>query len=104
MNKEEILKKAQNRNPDNLDEMELYILYKGSRVGMYVALIACLVFMIIRFIKGMPYQDIYSAYSCALCGEALYSWFKLKDKKALFGGICWGITAVMSCIWYFALL
>ena len=39
MNREEVLKKVQNRKPNQMDEMELDILQKSSTIGMTVGLI-----------------------------------------------------------------
>ena len=38
MNKEEILKKAQSRKPNQMDEMEMDIFQKSSYIGMTVGL------------------------------------------------------------------
>ena len=48
MNKEEILKKAQSRKPNQMDEMEMDIFQKSSYIGMTVGLIMCVVLMIIN--------------------------------------------------------
>ena len=50
MNKEEILKKAQSRKPNQMDEMEMDIFQKSSYIGMTVGLIMCVVLMIINII------------------------------------------------------
>ena len=72
MNKEEILKKAQSRKPNQMDEMELDILQKSSTIGMTVGLIMCVVLMIINIYCNQPYQDVYSVFCSILCGQYMY--------------------------------
>ncbi len=43
MDREEILKKAQSANPGRPDEMELQILQTGSRFGMGIGMLVCVV-------------------------------------------------------------
>ena len=58
MNREEVLKKVQNRKPNQMDEMELDILQKSSTIGMTVGLIMCVALMIINIYSNQPYQDV----------------------------------------------
>ena len=66
MNKEEILKKAQSRKPNQMDEMEMDIFQKSSYIGMTVGLIMCVVLMIINIYCNQPYQDVYSVFCSIL--------------------------------------
>lgn len=100
MNKEEILKKAQNRKPNQMDEMELDILQKSNNIGMTVGLIICVVLMIIKIFYNQPYQDVYSVYCSVLCGHYIYRWIRQKEKFTLFCGIAWGFVAVLLFIMY----
>ena len=94
MNKEEILKKAQSRKPNQMDEMEMDIFQKSSYIGMTVGLIMCVVLMIINIYCNQPYQDVYSVFCSILCGQYMYRWIRQKDKFTLFCGICWGFVAI----------
>lgn len=100
MNKEEILKKAQSRKPNQMDEMEMDIFQKSSYIGMTVGLIMCIILMIINIYCNQPYQDVYSVFCSILCGQYMYRWTRQKDKFTLFCGICWGFTAVLLFILY----
>lgn len=48
MNREDILKKAQSAKPNHPDEMELQILQAGSRFGMGVGMLVCVVLMFVN--------------------------------------------------------
>ena len=100
MNREEVLKKVQNRKPNQMDEMELDILQKSSTIGMTVGLIMCVVLMIINIYCNQPYQDVYSVFCSILCGQYMYKWIRQKDKFTLFCGICRGFVAVLLFILY----
>ena len=67
--KEEILKKAQDRKPYQMDEMELDILQKSSHVGMLAGLFACLALMAVKLLKDQPIQDVYAVFCSVLCGQ-----------------------------------
>ncbi len=100
MNREEILKKAQNRKANQMDEMELDILQKSSYVGMIIGLIVCLILMCIKMFYNQPYQDIYSVYCSVMCGQHMYKWFRQKEKAILFCGVIWGLIAIVFFIAY----
>ena len=100
MNREEVLKKVQNRKPNQMDEMELDILQKSSTIGMTVGLIMCVTLMIINIYSNQPYQDVYSVFCSIFCGQYMYRWIRQKDKFTLFCGICWGLVAVLLFILY----
>ena len=57
MNREEVLKKVQNRKPNQMDEMELDILQKSSTIGMTVGLIMCVALMIINIYSCLLYTS-----------------------------------------------
>lgn len=100
MTNDEILKKAQLKKPNQLDEMELDILQKSSHWGMIVGLTVCLILMGIKIYFNQPYQDIYAVYCSMLCGQFLYKWFRQKEKYMLFCGVLWGFTASLLFIVY----
>lgn len=100
MDKEEVLKRAQQKNSKQLDEMELDILQKGGNIGKLVALLVCALFMVIKVIFHQPYQDVYSVYCSILCGQYLYQWFRQRNKNDLFFGLTWGLVAVLLFVAY----
>ena len=101
MNKEEVLKKAQNKKRNKLDEMEVDILLRGNRVGLIVGLVFCLIIMAIKVYLDQPYQDIYSVFCSILCGQYFYKGFRQKDKSMMFVGGIWGFTSLILLIGYF---
>lgn len=100
MNKEEVLKKAQNKKCNKLDEMEVDILLRGNYVGLIMGVVLCLIIMVIKIYLDQPYQDIYSVVSSILCGQYLYKGFRLKDKFIIFIGAIWGISSLILLISY----
>lgn len=101
MNKEDILKKAQNKKHNKLDEMEVDILLRSNHVGLIVGLVLCLIIMGIKLYMHQPYQDIYSVFCSILCGQYLYKGFRLKDKSMKVIGVIWGGTSLLLVIGYF---
>lgn len=95
MNKDEILKKAQDKKPNQLDEMELDILQKSNTIGMLVGLIVCMAFMVVKIFCDQPYQDVYAVYCAAVCGQYLYKWSRQREKVTLVYGLIWGACAVL---------
>lgn len=94
MNKEEVLRRAQNKDSHKLDEMELDILNKGCKVGVLAGLIACLITMIAKMIADVPYYDVYAIYCFIMSGQWFYKWIRLKKNSNLCYGILWfGVAA-----------
>ena len=55
MNKEEILKMSQQENKGKLDERELVVLGKASRVGMLIGALLCIALILVsQFVLDMP--------------------------------------------------
>ncbi len=55
MNKEEIVKMSQQENKGKLDERELVVLGKASRVGMLVGVLLCIALILVsEFVLHMP--------------------------------------------------
>lgn len=100
MNKEEILKQAQNKKPNQLDEMELDILQKGNTIGMVVGVIVCLILMVVKSMCDQPYQDVYAVYCSVMCGQYAYRWIRQREKSALVYGAIWGVCAVLLFVVY----
>ncbi len=100
MSKDEILKKAQAKKPNQLDEMELDILQKGNTIGMLVGLIVCMILMVIKIFCDQPYQDVYAVYCAVVCGQYFYKWSRQREKNALVYGLIWGVCAVLLFVVY----
>lgn len=100
MNKEEILRRAQDKKPNKMDEMELDILNKGCRAGVIVGLAACLIVMIAKMIADVPYYDVYAIYCFMTGGLWCYKWLRLKKKSDLFYAILWGGVAMGFLVGY----
>lgn len=67
---------------------------------MWVGLIVCIVFMVIKIYCNQPYQDVYAIYCFTLCGQCLYKGIRQKEKSLLLQGIIWGVVAVILFIVY----
>ncbi len=94
MDKDEVLRRIQNKNPHKMDEMELDILNKGSRFGVIFGLVGCLIVMVLKMIADVPWYDVYAIYCLMVCSQWLYKWIRLKKKIDLCYGILWGIIAI----------
>ncbi len=101
MNKEEILKKAQSKKRNSLDEMEMDILLRSNHVGLLVGLIACLIVMAINIYFDQPYQDIYAIYCAIVCAQYVYKWIRQREKTPLFCAVLWGFTSILLFVVYF---
>lgn len=101
MNRDEVLRRAQDRNSHKLDEMELDILNRGCKVGLLAGLIACVAVMIIKMIAGVPYYDVYAIYCFMAGGQWFYKWTRLKRKSDFCFGILWCGLAVGLFVGYF---
>lgn len=95
MNKEEVLRRAQDRKPNKMDEMELDILNKGCKVGVLTGLAACLITMVAKMIANVSYYDVYAIYCFMVGGQWFYKWVRLEKKRDLCYGFLWcGLAAV----------
>lgn len=100
MDKDEVLSRAQNRKSNKMDEMELDILNRGSKVGLLLGLVGCLIIMVLKMIAGAPWHDVYAIYCLMVCGQWLYKWLRLKEKRDLCIGILWGTVSIGLFVGY----
>lgn len=94
MEKDEVLRRLQDKKPGKLDEMEQDILNKGCKVGLMAGLAACLIAMVTKIIAGIPYYDVYAIYCFMAGGQLIYRWIRLKKKSDLCYGILWYALAI----------
>ena len=80
MNKEEILKKVQS---ENKDEMELQIRDKSMKWTYLALAISAAVFAFIRGEKGQPMMDLCATVCISVCVGQIYRYIKTKDKCCL---------------------
>ena len=85
MERDEVLRRIQDKKPNALDEMEQDILNKGCKVGV---------------IAGLPYYDVYAIYCFIASGQWFYKWIRLRRKYDLCYGILWFGMAVGLFIGY----
>lgn len=100
MTKDEILKKAQMKKPNQLDEMELDILQKSNSIGMLVGMLVCLGLMVVKVMCDQPYQDVYAVYCAIMCAQYAYKWIRQRETHLLVVGLLWGTCAVVLLIAY----
>ena len=89
MNKDEVLRRAQDKAPNKMDEMELDILNKGCKIGVLTGLIVCVITMVIKMFAGVPYYDVYAIYCFMVGAQWFYKWSRLKTKRDLYLGFSW---------------
>ncbi len=89
MDRDEVLRRVQDKKPNQLDEMEEEILNKGCRAGFVVGFAACAFTMIAKIIAGVSYYDVYAVYCFTVGGQWLYKWAKLKKRSDLGLGLMW---------------
>ena len=100
MNKDEVLRRAQDKAPNKLDEMELDILNKGCKTGVLTGLIVCVITMVIKIFAGVPYYDVFSIYCFMAGAQWFYKWYRLRTKRDLCFGFLWCGLAVCIFIGY----
>lgn len=100
MNKDEILRRAQDRKSNKMDEMEQDILNRGCKVGLLVGIVACLIAMAVKIMAGVPYSDVYAIYCFMAGGQWFYKWVRLKRKNDFCYGVLWCGLAVGLFISY----
>lgn len=89
MDREEVLRRAQDKKSNKMDEMELDILNRGCKAGLIAGLVACLVLMVVKMLADRPYYDVYAIYCFMAGSQWFYKWARLKHKWDLFYGILW---------------
>lgn len=94
MDKEEILRRAQNQT--GTDEMETRVIQKGSEFAMWAGLVAALGLMLCKKLAGQPWQDIYCLYVVMLAVLNLYKGVKLRQKHHIISGcVCVVMAALL---------
>lgn len=100
MDKDEVLRRAQKRTPNKMDEMEADILNKGCKIGMLTGMIVCVITMIVKMLADVPYYDVYAIYCFMTGAQWFYKWARLKKKSDLYYGILWCGLAIGLFIGY----
>lgn len=100
MNKDEVLRRAQNVKPNEMDEMEQDILAKGCKVGVSTGLTVCIILMLIKMMIDVPFQDVYAIYLFMLSAQWFYKYARLKRKSDLLYGFLWGGVALLLFVVY----
>ena len=95
MEKDEILRKAQNKNTGDPDEMEIQIVQKGTAIANYCILLISFVLMLVKIFTDHPWYDVYVIMFASMAAQHLYKGFKLKQNHEFVIGV---ITAVLSVI------
>lgn len=95
MDREEILKKAQSSNPGHPDEMELQILQTGSRFGMGIGMLVCVVLMFVKMAADQPWSDVYAIYCAMVAAQWGYKYFRLRQRPDLINTVLWTLVALI---------
>lgn len=98
MNKNEILKKAQE---EKNDELQIQIRDKSIKWTYATMVLAAFVFSIVRSYQGFPIMDLpVTVFLSVFVGKS-YRYVKTKEKGALFMAALTLVLAVISLIRYF---
>lgn len=95
MNKEEILKQAQN---EKQDEMEIQVIEKSMKWSLIAMVIASAVFSFIRSEQGLPMMDLTATVCFAVFANHTYRFIKTKDKHYLFFAFIMICVVIMATI------
>ncbi|MCI8748303.1 MAG: hypothetical protein HFH67_10635 [Lachnospiraceae bacterium] len=98
MDREEILRKAQN---ENNDEMEVQIRDKSIKWTYISMVIAVGVFSFIGDMKGYPIMDLVATTSISVAVGNFYRYIKCRDKSNLVITIIMVVVFVVSTIRFF---
>lgn len=97
MNKEDILKMSQQENKGKLDERELAVLGKASRIGMLVGILLCVALILVsKFILNMPELALagWMVYFAMQGSSNIVLYMNLKTQSKLTYGIIEIVLAV----------
>lgn len=100
MNKEEILKKAQNKKTNTPDEMELQVVQKGSGIAVFSILVFCLILMVVKMIARQPWYDVYSIFFVSMGTQHFYKGIKLHQRHEIILGIIFSVLAIFAIAGY----
>ena len=98
MDREEILRKAQS---ENNDEMEVQIRDKSMKWTYIFMVIAAGAFSFIRDMKGYPVMDLTATVSISVAAGNFYRYIKRRDKTDLIIAIIMAVVFVVSTIRFF---
>lgn len=101
MNKEDILKMSQNENKGKLDEREMAVFGKASRVGMLVGALGCVVLIFVSgFVLNMPELALagWMVYFAMQGSSNIVLYKHLKTRSKLIYGIIEIILAVAFAV------
>ncbi|MCI9293308.1 MAG: hypothetical protein HFF01_05785 [Erysipelotrichaceae bacterium] len=95
MNKEEVLRKAQK---ENSDEMELQIRDKSIKWTYCTMIIAAAIFSFLRDMQGYPIMDLTATVSISVAVGHIYKFIKCKETLNVWIGILMLVVFVISTI------
>lgn len=81
MERDEILRRAQSKKPNQPDEMELQIEQKGYGIASFTMITLCLILMIIKMLAGQPWWDVYAIFFSMKTAQSAYKYIKLKRRS-----------------------
>lgn len=100
MEKEEILRRAQNGRKNQMDEMQEQVEKSASRFAVIVGGIVCIILMVFKMWEGEPWYDVYAIWLFMVGGMHLYKWKKLCEKSEGWLGIAWLGAGIFIAISY----
>lgn len=95
MDKNEILKKAQN---ERIDEMEVQIRDKAIKWTYLAMVIAAAIFSFIRESQGLPIMDLCATVCFSVFVGQMYRYVKIREKSNLFMAVITLIVGIISTV------
>lgn len=105
MDREEILKRAQNVKKNQMDEMQEFIERSGCKYAVIFGGIACVVLMIAKIAAGVSWYDTYCIWAIMSGSLHLYTWKKTRARSALRLALAWlGVGILFGLCYIFEIL
>ena len=98
MNKEDILKMAQN---EKRDDMEIHIKDKSLMWSYLIMVMFAALFSFFKALKGFPITDLTATVCASVCATMTYRYLKTKNKQDFLFAIAMLIVTLISSIYFF---
>lgn len=98
MEKNDILRKAQERKGQ--DEREAQVYQRSSVAAQSVGLVFCIILSALKSIAGQPNYDVISVYFVIASVANFYRWYYLRKRSDLLWGIVGVVISIATLVLY----
>lgn len=98
MNKDEILKRAQQ---EKSDEMEMQVRDKSMKWTYIAMVLSAAVFSFIRDQQGLPMMDLCATVSISVCVGQFYRYVRTRDRGCLLIAVLMFIVSIVAAVRFF---